>query len=157
MRKVIVLFVAAAFLLAVTGCSKRMIIPGILAGVGAGAFAGGVAYRASLPEDDSDGLFGRKSEQKAGISVLLFSGIALMLTGIIWSATTPVCEKDYDCWAGDVCEKSTKTCVPAGPGAGKEEARSAFLPPLSANTLAGADLPGADLPSYQLKLSFDTI
>ena len=72
---------------------------------------GGRAYRLSLPEHDSVGLLGRQPGQKAGISILLFAGAALVLAGVIWAATTPVCESDSNCWRGDVCEKSTGTCV----------------------------------------------
>ncbi len=93
------------------GCSKRMVVPGILAGTGAAAIVSGTAYRLSLPENDSVGLLGRQPEQKAGISILLFAGAALVLSGVIWAATTPVCESDLDCWRGDVCEQSTGTCV----------------------------------------------
>jgi hypothetical protein len=106
---------AVALLLLPASCSKRQIAPGVMTGVGAGLFAGGVGYRISLPEEDSASLFGDTPQQKAGISTLMFSGIALMLAGIIWSATTPLCDADGDCWAGDVCHKPTRTCVPVPP------------------------------------------
>ncbi len=108
-------FLAGLLLLLPAACNKKQIAPGVVAGVGAGLFVGGIGYRVSLPEEDSEGLFGDSPRQKAGTSVLMFSGIALMLTGIIWSATTPLCETDSDCWAGEVCDRPTKTCVPAPP------------------------------------------
>jgi hypothetical protein len=115
MERFATLFLAGALLLLPVACSKRQIAPGVTAGVGAGLFAGGVGYRISLPEEDSKGLFGDSPRQQAGTSVLMFSGIALMLAGIIWSATTPLCDVDGDCWAGDVCSKPARTCVPASP------------------------------------------
>jgi hypothetical protein len=99
---------AAVFFLA---CSKRQIVPGIVAGVGGATFASGVIYRAALPEEDSDGLFGRQADQKAVTATLVFSGVALIVAGVIWSATTPLCEADIDCFRGDVCEPATRTCV----------------------------------------------
>ena len=110
--RILVVFLGIFTMLCVTpGCSKRMVVPGILAGTGAAAIVGGTAYRLSLPDNDSVGLLGRQPEQKAGISILLFAGAALVLAGVIWAATTPVCESDLDCWSGDVCAKSTGTCV----------------------------------------------
>ncbi len=111
MRNLMVFLSILTILCVTSGCSKRMVVPGILAGTGAVAMVGGTAYRLSLPENDSVGLLGRQPQQKAGISILLFAGAALVLAGVIWAATTPVCESDSDCWRGDVCEKSTGTCV----------------------------------------------
>jgi hypothetical protein len=93
------------------GCSKRQVGPGIMAGVGAGLLVSGAGYRASL--DDSDELFGTTAGEKATTGTLMLGGTALMLAGIIWSVTTQTCETDSDCWAGDVCERSTDTCVKA--------------------------------------------
>jgi hypothetical protein len=115
MERLITILLAGALTILPVACSKKQIAPGVTAGVGAGLFAGGVGYRVSLPEEDSKGLFGDSPQQQAGTSILMFSGIALMLAGVIWSATTPLCEADGDCWAGDVCHKPTRTCVPAGP------------------------------------------
>ncbi len=113
MRKANVFVVALVLLICTSwGCSKRQLMPGILAGMGGAALTAGVIYRATLPEEDSEGLFGKQAKQKAGTATLMFTGLALILTGVIWSATTPVCELDLDCWHGDVCETATKTCVP---------------------------------------------
>ncbi|MCP4602174.1 MAG: hypothetical protein GY847_16940 [Proteobacteria bacterium] len=94
------------------GCSKRQIMPGIVTGIGGATFLSGVVYRAALPDKDSEGLFGKQTRQKAAIATLMFTGMALVLVGVIWSATTPLCETDTDCWHGDVCDKATETCVP---------------------------------------------
>jgi len=126
----LVVFLGIFTMLGVTpGCSKRMVVPGILAGTGAAAIVGGTAYRLSLPVNDSVGLLGRQPEQKAGISILLFAGAALVLAGVIWAATTPVCESDLDCWSGDVCEQSTGTCVvrPTVDPGSNENVDTAFL------------------------------
>ncbi len=113
MQRILSILVAVALVLAMTGCSKKQLMPGIFAGVGSALIVGGVAYRVSLPDADNEGTFGRQSEQKAGIAILLFAGAALVLTGIIWSATTPVCDSNVDCWSGDICNKRSSTCVPA--------------------------------------------
>ncbi|MDD5308792.1 MAG: hypothetical protein PHU25_15870 [Deltaproteobacteria bacterium] len=94
------------------GCSKRQIIPGALAGVGAATLVGGVSYRATLPENDSEGLLGRTPKEQAVTASLVFTGAALVAAGIIWSVTTPVCETDTDCWTNDRCDKAASTCVP---------------------------------------------
>lgn len=99
--------------LASAGCSKRQLGPTLLAGGGAGLLVSGVAYRASFHDEEDAGLLGRTAEQRAVTATLAFSGLALILAGVIWSATTPVCESNGDCWVGDVCERSTSTCVPA--------------------------------------------
>jgi hypothetical protein len=101
---------------AAAGCSKKQVIPGILAGTGAAAMVGGVAYRVSLPEEDAEGLLGRQPQQKAGVAILLFAGAALVLAGIIWSATTPMCDSDADCWGGESCNEAAGTCVPRPAG-----------------------------------------
>jgi len=114
------------------GCSKRQLIPGIIAGTGGAVFVSGVIYRATLPDDDSEGLFGKQARQKAVTASLMFTGLALILAGIIWSATTPVCTVDLDCWHGDVCETKTQTCVPKpfDPSENKETSTSFLLDPL---------------------------
>ena len=106
-------YVATTLLLVslLSSCSKRQIIPGIVAGIGGGMFASGVIYRATLPEEDSEGLLGRQSEQKATTAALLFTGFALAAVGIIWATTSPVCDTNEDCFAGDYCEKITGTCI----------------------------------------------
>jgi len=96
-----------------TACSKRQLGPTLLAGGGAGLMVSGVAYRASFHDEEDAGLLGRTSEQQAVTATLLFSGLALIVAGVIWSATTPVCETNNDCWIGDVCEPATHTCVAA--------------------------------------------
>jgi hypothetical protein len=113
------LIVAAA-----AGCSKRQILPVAIAGAGAALMTGGFVYRATLPEEDSAGVFGETSKQKAITSTLVFSGLALVLVGVILSVTTPLCESDTDCWGSDTCEPATSTCAasppatePDGPGA----------------------------------------
>ena len=129
MRNLVVFLSIFTLLCVTSGCSKRMVVPGILAGTGAAAIVGGTAYRLSLPGNDSVGLLGRQPQQKAGISILLFAGAALILAGVIWAATTPVCESDLDCWSGDVCEKSTGTCVvrPTGEKATDKSVDTAIL------------------------------
>ncbi len=92
------------------GCSKRQILPGIVAGAGGALTISGVAYRISLPEEDSDGLLGKQASQKAATGTLLLAGLALATIGIVWSATTPICEADYDCYGSERCVK--ETCVP---------------------------------------------
>mgnify|MGYP006294354899 CR=1 FL=1 len=117
MRKLSVALIAAALSLSTGACSKRQIAPGILTGVGAGVFAGGVGYRVSLPEEDSVGLFGAEPQQKAGTSILVFGGIAIMLAGVVWSATTPLCQEDADCFGDEVCDQATSTCISLAPPA----------------------------------------
>jgi hypothetical protein len=130
-------------------CSKRQIIPGALAGAGAATLVGGVAYRATLDENDSEGLLGRTPRQQAVTATLVFAGAALIAAGVIWSVTTPVCDSDADCWAGDRCDKATWTCVPgqdpapqlgdrpAAPATAPEKPAALALPPIdhAAHTL----------------------
>ena len=110
MDKTARLIIAMAFLATAAGCSKRQVVPGVLAGTGAAAIAGGVGYRASLGEAEE--VFGDTAKEKGITTTLLLTGTALVIAGIVWSVTTPVCENDGDCWVGDVCEKKTNTCVP---------------------------------------------
>jgi len=105
---------------AIAGCSKRQVVPVAFAGTGAALMTGGFVYRATLPEEDSQGLFGEQPRQKAGTAVLVFTGAALMLTGVIWSIATPICEVDSDCWGNDVCDQASSSCVPSPPGAEPE-------------------------------------
>ncbi len=92
------------------GCSKKQIVPGIITGGGAITLTSGVIYRASL--EDADSLFGDTAQQKAVVATLVLTGTALILTGVILAATTPLCETDLDCWRGDQCDDATKSCVP---------------------------------------------
>lgn len=110
-RTTVVIAIAALVAALFAGCSKRQVGPGIMAGVGAGVLVAGAGYRASL--DESDELFGTTAGEKATTGTLVLGGTALMIAGIIWSVTTQMCETDADCWAGDVCERSTDTCVKA--------------------------------------------
>jgi hypothetical protein len=112
MKIVYVTLVALQISVGSTGCSKRQIVPVAFAGTGAALMTGGFVYRATLPAEDSDELFGDEPRQKAGTAVLIFSGAALVLTGVIWSIATPLCEVDADCWARDVCDTASSTCVP---------------------------------------------
>ena len=113
MKKFQVYLLAFGLVLCTTlGCSKRQLVPGIIAGTGGAVFVSGVIYRATLPGDDSEGLFGRQARQRAVTASLVFTGLALILAGVILSATTPVCTGDYDCWHGDVCNTRSQTCVP---------------------------------------------
>ncbi len=64
-----------------SGCSKRQIIPGAVAGAGGAMFAASAIYRVALPDEDSKGLFGKQTEQKAAIATLMFTGIALIIAG----------------------------------------------------------------------------
>ena len=123
-----------------SGCSKKQLIPSIIAGTGAVLVTSGTIYRVTLPEKDSDGLFGRQPEQKATTASLLMGGLALIAVGIIWSATTTDCERDEDCWSGDRCEPSSKTCVPR-PAETTEppETQARFSLPLP-ESVAGAQL-----------------
>ncbi|MCP4674805.1 MAG: hypothetical protein GY854_04685 [Deltaproteobacteria bacterium] len=130
MKKLQVCLLVFVLVLCTTfGCSKRQIIPGVIAGTGGAVFMSGVIYRAALPDEDSEGLFGKQSRQKAVTASLVFTGLALVLAGIIWSATTPVCTVDLDCWRGDVCETKTQTCVPKPfePSENKETSTSFLL------------------------------
>jgi len=140
-----ILAVAVATALLALGCSKRQLGPAILAGAGGASVVAGVAYRAALPEEDSSGLFGKTTSQKATTAILWFGGAALILAGVIWSATTPVCETDMDCWTGDVCETKTNTCVPAPPKEPDGEEAQAML---NAAHLASFD-PCARLPEMR--------
>jgi hypothetical protein len=99
-------------------CSKRQIVPVAFAGTGAALMTGGFVYRATLPEEDSGELFGEEPRQKAATAALVFSGAALVLTGVIWSIVTPLCEVDRDCFGTDVCDIETATCVPLAAAAG---------------------------------------
>ncbi|MFO8071920.1 MAG: hypothetical protein R6V85_08595 [Polyangia bacterium] len=122
MRASFSFLLATALALSLGSCSKRQLLPGITAGAGAGVFAAGVGYRLSIEADGSEDLLGHTAAQRATTSVLVFSGVALMLAGVIWSVTTPICESDSDCWPGDSCDVGSQTCVEAPPEPASEDA-----------------------------------
>lgn len=95
-----------------SGCSKKHIMPAVITGVGGTLIVSGTVYRLSRPNEQSSDLLGSNPQEKAITGSLFFSGLALMTAGIIWSALTPICESDNDCWLGDYCNKATGTCVP---------------------------------------------
>jgi hypothetical protein len=122
MRLALVTLVAAAVIAtAWSGCSKRQIVPISLAGAGAALMTSGFVYRATLPEEDSTELLGRSPQQKAATSVLIFGGAALILTGVIWSVTTPLCDSDSHCFGSDTCDEKTETCIAPGPAPAEPE------------------------------------
>jgi len=112
MRNTFICLLLLFTVLASPACSKRQLGPTLLAGGGTALMVSGVAYRASFHDEEDAGMLGRTAEQKGVTATLLFTGLALIVAGVIWSATTPVCETDDDCWIGDVCEPATRTCVP---------------------------------------------
>lgn len=113
---------------AAAGCSKRQILPVSIAGAGAALMTGGFVYRATLPERDSAEVFGETAEQKAITSTLIFSGVALVLVGVILSITMPLCESSVDCWGTDTCEPATSTCATRPPAAEPDEPGAALAP-----------------------------
>ncbi len=117
----------------VSGCTRRQLIPGLIAGGGAILTTSGAIYRATLGED-TDGAFGDTDGEIATTAVLIFGGIGLLITGVIWSLTSTHCETNSDCWSDDVCEQRTHTCIdvstvrrraPADEGEAEEEAEEA--------------------------------
>ena len=112
MKIALVTLVSLTLTAGIAGCSKRQVVPVAFAGTGAALMTSGFVYRATLPEEDSDEPFGEEPHQKAGTAVLIFTGAAFVLTGVIWSIATPICEVDSDCWGTDVCEATSKSCVP---------------------------------------------
>jgi len=110
-RFISLLVVSVMIFVLATGCSKRQVIPGTIAGVGGVLFLSGTIYRVTLDEG-TEGIFGETREQQGVTASLMLGGLALMLVGIIWSATGTVCEEDHDCWVGDMCDKKSGTCVP---------------------------------------------
>lgn len=104
-----------------TGCTRRQLVPGLIAGTGAILTTSGGIYRATL---DTDEPFGDTSGEVAGTTVLIFGGIGLLITGIVWSITSNHCEDNGDCWSGDVCEVRTHTCID-GEAARQVDARQA--------------------------------
>ncbi|MBI5500901.1 MAG: hypothetical protein HY907_11715 [Deltaproteobacteria bacterium] len=102
--------VAASMLLLVgPGCTKRQILPATIAGVGGATMVGGFVYSATLPE--GSGFFGSDAVDSAAIGGLIFGGVALAVTGVLFSITSADCESDDDCWSGDRCELESRTCV----------------------------------------------
>src|SRR5512137_2310786 len=96
---------------ACAGCTKRQILPATIAGVGAGTTAGGFIYSATLPE--GSGFFGETAGEAAAIGGLVFGGLALAITGVLFAITSADCDTDADCWSGDVCVPASRTCVAA--------------------------------------------
>lgn len=99
---------AVAALMLLASCTRRQLAPGLVAGGGAILATSGGIYRATL---DTDEPFGETSGEIAGTTVLLFGGIGLLLTGVIWSITSNHCDDNGDCWSGDVCELRSHTCI----------------------------------------------
>ncbi len=97
-----------AALLLLTSCTRRQLVPGIIAGTGAVLTTSGAIYRASL---DTDEPFGETSSEVATTAVLIFGGIGVLLTGIIWSLTSTRCDSNDDCWSDDACELRSHTCI----------------------------------------------
>ena len=97
-----------AALVLLTSCTRRQLVPGIIAGTGAILTTSGAIYRASLETDEP---FGETSGEVATTAVLIFGGIGLLLTGIIWSLTSTRCDSNDDCWSGDACELRSHTCI----------------------------------------------
>ena len=96
--------------------------------------AAGTIYRVSLPDRDSEGLFGREPEQKATTASLMMGGLALIVVGVVWSATTPHCQHDEDCWSRDRCDTVSNTCVPRSPETqleAQQGSRLVISPPLA--------------------------
>jgi hypothetical protein len=98
-------------LLASVGCTKRQILPATIAGVGGGTMTGGFIYSATLPGES--GFFGDSAADAATIGGLVFGGMALVITGVLFAVTSADCDSDADCWAGDVCVLDSHTCVDA--------------------------------------------
>jgi hypothetical protein len=124
---------ATALVVLAAGCTRRQIIPGVVAGVGAAAIASGAIYRATL---DSEEPFGSTSGEIATTTVLMFGGLGILVTGVVLSITMSHCESNSDCWASDVCEQRTHTCI------SRSAARS--LEPPSPPAHGTEPQPGAD-------------
>ncbi len=99
-----------ASLVCITGCTRRQLAPGILAGTGAIMTTSGGIYRATM---DTDRAFGETPGEIAGSTILIFGGIGLLIAGVVWSITSNHCDDNGDCWSNDVCERRTHTCIDA--------------------------------------------
>lgn len=100
--------ICTVVLLLSAGCTRRQLAPGIVAGSGALLMTSGGIYRATLETDEA---FGDTPGEIAGTTILIFGGLGLLLTGVIWSLTSSHCEDNGDCWSSDVCELRTHTCI----------------------------------------------
>jgi hypothetical protein len=109
--------VTAVLSTALTGCTKRQLVPGLIAGAGAAMVTSGAAYRASL---DTDRPFGDTDGQIGATTALLFGGLGLLVTGVVWSLTSAHCDDDSHCWPRDRCVRTTHTCVRRAPAATPE-------------------------------------
>ena len=102
---------ALVLLLGGASCNKSQILPTTIAGVGGATMVGGFIYSATLPE--GSGFFGDNAGDSAAIGGLIFGGVALAVTGILFSITSADCDSDDDCWSGDRCELESHSCVAA--------------------------------------------
>jgi hypothetical protein len=102
------LALALTALVLLTSCTRRQLVPGLIAGTGAILTTSGAIYRVSI---DSDEPLGDTSGEVATTSVLIFGGLGLLLTGVIWSLTSTHCDENADCWSDDVCEMRSHTCI----------------------------------------------
>jgi hypothetical protein len=93
------------------GCTKSQILPVTIAGVGCATMTSGLIYGGTRPE--GSGFFGEDSADAATIGGLVFGGLALAITGVLFSITSADCDTDADCWSGDVCVAESRTCVAA--------------------------------------------
>jgi hypothetical protein len=91
------------------GCTKRQILPATIAGVGGGVMTAGFIYSATTP--GGTGFFGSTTGDAAAIGGMVFGGIALAITGVLFAVTSTDCDSDADCWAGDTCLVESRTCV----------------------------------------------
>ncbi len=96
-------------LVAGAGCTKRQILPATIAGVGGGLMTGGFIYSATTP--GGTGFFGSTTGDAAAIGGMVFGGIALAITGVLFAVTSIDCDSDADCWSGDTCVVDSRTCV----------------------------------------------
>ena len=94
-----------------SGCTKRQILPATIAGVGCATMTSGFIYSATRPE--GSGFFGADNADAATIGGLVFGGMALAITGVLFAVTSADCESDADCWSGDICVPESRTCVDA--------------------------------------------
>jgi hypothetical protein len=102
--------VILAALVLLTSCTRRQLAPGLVAGGGAVLATSGGIYRATL---DTDEAFGETPGEVAATTILIFGGLGLLLTGVIWSITSNHCDDNGDCWSNDVCEIRSHTCIDA--------------------------------------------
>lgn len=105
----------------------------------------GFIYSATTP--GGTGFFGSTTGDAAAIGGMVFGGIALAITGVLFAVTSTDCDSDADCWAGDTCVVESRTCVdrasleaatppaaPATPPSPDAAAATATTRPTSAST-----------------------